>query len=273
MQYDSTNLEDVVYADGIPTHNDASEQFLEASKIARITLTDDLPGIGRIQGSKALRNMTHRAARRYSHRPTISLPEPAISRTADFHTVVMRRRSADWFGAEPIGIHALSNIMHHSYRVVRRNGLDVGFRSTPSAGALYPLDIFLLTLNCADPLPNEHCLYYDPFSHQLIDLGITDKSNILTAFGDDLNVSKAGLIFVITAMFSRSRIKYGQRGTRFCFIEAGHLAQSATLAAQASNLHSRIWGGFFDDALTALIPGLDGVDSAPIHAIVLGSGS
>ncbi|MDO5619150.1 SagB/ThcOx family dehydrogenase [Kocuria sp.] len=271
MQYDSTNLEDVVYPDGVPSDSDASECFLEASKISKATLRTDLPGMERLQSSEALRRMTLRAGRRYTLRPSVPLPEPDLRTQDTFQNIVLRRKSADEFGRSPLTVQALANVLHHSYRVIYRTGSIVGFRPTPSAGALYPLDVFFLTLNCADPLPTERCLYYDPFRHDLADLGHADRHDIVNAYGDDALVSDAGIIIVITAMFARSRIKYGQRGARFCYLEAGHLAQSIALAAEASGLQCRIWGGFFDDPVTALIPGLDGVDSAPLHSVVLGT--
>ena len=74
---------------------------------------------------------------------------------------------------------------------------------------------------------------------------------------------------VVTAMFWRSRFKYGARGYRFALLEAGHLAQNAVLASTALDLPALPLGGFYDRRLDRLV-GADGLDEATVHAIVLG---
>lgn len=268
MQYDSSNLESVIYARGIPGANDVAEQFYESSKLSRATISDDLSGAARIQRSVELQAMTSRGARAYPHRPTVLLPDPIPLHTS-FHDVSTRRRSANGFRDGPVTAQSVSDVLHHSYRATPADGAPPK-RVSPSAGALYPLDIFLLNLHDAGTIPAESCLYYDPIRHQLAHITNAKRDAVYEALGSSDLAEGVGLVMVITAMFARSRIKYGTRGARFCYIEAGHLAQSIVLAAEAAGLSARTYGGFFDDAVTALIPGLDGVDSAPVHAVLLG---
>lgn len=269
MQYDSSNLERVIYSRGIPGPNDVAEQFHESSKLSRATISDDLSGAARIQRSTELQAMTSRSARSYPHRPAISLPDPAPLHNS-FHDVSTRRRSANGFRDGPVTAQSVSDVLHHSYRAVPEDGTRTPKRPSPSAGALYPLDIFLLNLNDGGTIPGESCLYYDPMRHQLAHITDVERPAVHEALGSSDLAQDVGMVVVITAMFARSRIKYGTRGARFCYIEAGHLAQSIVLAAEAAGLSARTYGGFFDDAITALIPGLDGVDSAPVHAVLLG---
>jgi SagB-type dehydrogenase family enzyme len=75
---------------------------------------------------------------------------------------------------------------------------------------------------------------------------------------------------VLTAMFWRTRFKYGVRGYRFALLEAGHVGQNVTLAAAALRVAALPVGGFFDRRLDELV-GADGLDEASVYAIVLGS--
>ncbi len=74
---------------------------------------------------------------------------------------------------------------------------------------------------------------------------------------------------MVTAVFWRTRFKYGQRGYRFALLEAGHLIQNAVLAATQLDLPALPLGGFYDRRLDDVV-GADGLDEASVHALVLG---
>jgi SagB-type dehydrogenase family enzyme len=76
----------------------------------------------------------------------------------------------------------------------------------------------------------------------------------------------------MTAMFWRSRFKYGLRGYRFALIEAGHVMQNAVLAAAALGIAARPLGGYYDRLLDALV-GADSLDEASVYALLLGGGT
>ena len=82
-------------------------------------------------------------------------------------------------------------------------------------------------------------------------------------------LDQASALVVVTAVFSRSRFKYGQRGYRFALLEAGHVVQNAVLAATELGLPALPLGGFYDRLLDGIV-GADSLDEATVHALVLG---
>jgi SagB-type dehydrogenase family enzyme len=74
---------------------------------------------------------------------------------------------------------------------------------------------------------------------------------------------------VITAMFWRSRFKYGLRGYRFALLEAGHVVQNIALAATALRIPALPLGGFYDRRVDDVV-GADGLDEATVYAVLLG---
>jgi len=82
-------------------------------------------------------------------------------------------------------------------------------------------------------------------------------------------IANCSLLLVITAMFGRTKIKYGERGYRFVLLEAGHVAQNICLAAVGMNLGACPIGGFVDDLVHEVLD-VDGVDEAAIYAVAIG---
>ena len=112
-------------------------------------------------------------------------------------------------------------------------------------------------------------LHYDPFGHRLELLGSLDVAATGAALVDPALAEEAAALVVVTAMFWRSRFKYGLRGYRFALIEAGHVVQNAVLVAAGLGLPALPLGGFYDRRLDALV-GADGLDEASVYALVLG---
>jgi SagB-type dehydrogenase family enzyme len=121
-------------------------------------------------------------------------------------------------------------------------------RTTPSAGALYPLELYLVTKN--------GLARYDPDAHALITLKQTDLRAGLSAaaLGQDW-VGQAPAIIVIAAEPQRTEVKYGGRGDRYVLIEAGCACQNLLLQATALGLGS-VPVGAFDDNRVARVLGL-----------------
>jgi len=86
---------------------------------------------------------------------------------------------------------------------------------------------------------------------------------------DPALVDGAAALLVVTAMFWRSRFKYGARGYRFALLESGHVVQNAVLAATALGLPALPLGGFYDRRIDELV-GADGLDEATVYALLLG---
>lgn len=265
---DSSNLEEIVYGQHDPIAGDVAEEFFEASKITPVTLAVDLPGVSRLLSSPELREMSQRAGRQYFHRPTLELPSPQRLEQG-LTSVLTSRASPETFGSERVNLQQLATALYHAQGVLEERGGHQR-RTSPSAGALYPLDLYVAPLQGVEGL-EQGLWHYSPYSHVLSALGPVDLAAMRQALGETSAVSTASVVIIVASTFWRSRFKYGYRGLRFCLMEAGHLAQNIALSAEAQGLSSRPIGGFFDDDLARLIPGMNGVDDAPVYTVLMGT--
>lgn len=266
-QVDTSNLVDVVYRSGVPGPGDPAEDYFEASKLYASSVPWDLPGVAVLEQSHAMRTMTSRSTRRHEGRPTVPLTEPAPL-TARLDDLLATRRSTDGFGDGELPLELLSSLLVRTYGTTGANG-QFSLRATPSGGALYPLDIYVVPGRVAG-LRTHGRYHFDPFALTLTDLGDVDPDGLRTAMNvPNLSGDPAATV-ILSASFWRSRFKYGQRALRFVLMEAGHLAQNLLLVAAGHELAARPIGGFFDAALTRELPGHNGVDDAPVYAVLLG---
>jgi SagB-type dehydrogenase family enzyme len=141
----------------------------------------------------------------------------------------------------------------------------------PSGGALFPLELYVVCQRVADLAPA--LCHYDPLQHGLElvrPLEGPEEAAALTPY-PGLVVPSAALV-IVTAMFWRSRFKYGARAYRFALIEAGHLAQNFLLAAAALRLASTPLGGFYDRRVDTFL-GIDGLYEAAVYMLPVGTRS
>ncbi len=136
-----------------------------------------------------------------------------------------------------------------------------GGRTAPSAGALYPLELYLLTAGSYR--------HYLPDGHRLELLAERDlRAAVSAAALHQPAVGEAALTIVITAVFARTTRRYGDRGRRYVDMEAGHAAQNALLEAVALGL-AAVPIGAFDDRLLAQALRLPS-DRAPLYLVAIG---
>ena len=145
---------------------------------------------------------------------------------------------------------------------------DFGFRTAPSAGALYPIETYLLVNNVSEIHPGLY--HYQIKNHCLEQLRLGDFGNeIAQAALDQEMVAKAPIVFIWSAIIQRSRWKYHQRCYRYIYLDAGHIAANLTLCAVDLNLGSCQIGAFYDDELNQIL-GLDGGEETIIYMSVIG---
>jgi SagB-type dehydrogenase family enzyme len=147
------------------------------------------------------------------------------------------------------------------------DGLVAGARTYPSGGGLYPLEIYPVVQRI-DGL-GDGIYHYDPWTHELeqLRLGNFHAEFAAMTIGQGM-LSTANAVLFITAIFERSMWKYGQRGYRYAWIEAGHLGQNLYLAATALGLAPVALGGFYDAEANALL-GV-GDEEKTIYAVCVG---
>lgn len=197
----------------------------------------------------------------------ISLPPP-VQLGPGLADVLKSRRSVRDYPTSEIEIWQVGQILGWSYGIMARDGEEmVNGRSAPSAGALYPIEIYVAAQRVSGLA--EGVYHYDPRAHAL-EMIMTDgvKAVQRASLYPEIT-SRANLVLVMVAVFRRSCLKYGERGYRFVLLDCGHIAQNLHLVSTAVGLGSVGIGGFLDDDLNDALE-LDGVNQAAVHTMAVG---
>jgi SagB-type dehydrogenase family enzyme len=197
-------------------------------------------------------------AKATSTNATIPLPPPSLSVSKSLEETLAQRRSVREFDEQPLTLAALGQLLWAAQGITNERG----FRTAPSAGALYPLEIYVAT---ADGV-----FQYWPVGHQLLVLTQDDaRSTLYSAALRQEPVRQAPAVFVVTAVYERTASKYGdERAQRYVHLEAGHAAQNLLLEAVALELGAVPIGAFEDERVQAALqlP----ADHQPLYLIPVG---
>ncbi len=174
------------------------------------------------------------------------------------------RESSKNFVDEPISLETLSGILYFSAGL--KDGYKEDKRFYPSAGARYPLEVYVLNLK-VNGLKKGLYHYYNK-EHGLEFMTDFDKKEIEQMFLMPW-IMKAGVIIIITAYFQRTMIKYGDRGYNYIFIEAGHLGQNIALLSTAYKLAVCPVGGFIEHTMNKFL-NIDPEFESVIYTLALG---
>jgi SagB-type dehydrogenase family enzyme len=137
-----------------------------------------------------------------------------------------------------------------------------GFRTAPSAGALYPLEVYIATA--------DGHFHYDPEGHRLLETSNQDvRQALYEAALHQEPVRQAPVVFIVAAVYERTEQKYGpERSPRYVHLEAGHAAQNLLLEAVALGLGAVPIGAFQDEQIQEVL-GLP-IDHQPLYLIPVG---
>jgi SagB-type dehydrogenase family enzyme len=188
--------------------------------------------------------------------------------------LIARRRSCRAFAPVHLGAEALGGILHAAYGIVDRTEPTPGWglfrRAVPSAGGLYPLDVYVAAERVDGVADGVY--RYVPVAHELERVSAAAPPAALRAqlLQPELTRNANALIFV-TAEFARTLSKYGPRGYRYVLLECGHVAENVCLASAERGLDTLCMGGFSDDGVNGAL-GLDGAQHAAIYAVAVGRG-
>jgi SagB-type dehydrogenase family enzyme len=165
-----------------------------------------------------------------------------------------RRRSVRDFALRPLPLATLGRLLHasHGIKSEREIGDAPVERSAPSAGGRYPLEIYVATQSVEGVEDGIH--HYDARAHEL-ELrrpGLVQPELASLAL-DQTMVVDSNVVVIITAVPERTMWKYGQRGYRYVWLDAGHLGENLYLVATALGLGPVGIGGFFDVELSTLL--------------------
>lgn len=193
----------------------------------------------------------------------VRLLSPSRKGTLSLEEALQQRRSVREFGCGPLQLADVSQILWSAQGITHAEG----FRTAPSAGAFYPLEIYLAAGDVAGLPPGVY--RYEPAGHELILIRRGDLRTRLAAaaFGQTW-IRSAQAVLAIAGVYRRTTRKYGDRGRRYVDIEVGHAAQNVYLQATARGL-AAVMVGAFDDAEVAEVLGLPS-DHAPLGLMPFG---
>jgi SagB-type dehydrogenase family enzyme len=249
-----------------------SELFHENTKLRRAPEGWLLPPHGRAS-PEDLEYATSHPYKLYRTAEKTALPRGLPPLGAGLEEVLAARRSAHGFSGGSLSRAALSRLFAAgpgtTGHVITADGKSVPRRAAPSAGALYSNEIYLVLSRADDLAPGLY--HYQPLDHSLEKLAAEAPQTVLerSVMYPEL-IEKAAAVLLFSAVFPRTRFKYGERGYRFCLLDCGHLAQNLWLMATALGLGAVTMGGFLDDELNQLLE-LDGVEEAVLYSLVVGT--
>jgi len=173
---------------------------------------------------------------------TISLPSPRIESQTSVEAALLARRSVRTYRDDPLTLPEAGQLLWAAQGITDPNG----FRTAPSAGALYPLELYLVVKGVDGLSPGIY--HYLPNDHQLRLLSEGEVSDQLSiAALRQSAVKNAPVVIVFTAVPERTTARYGERGMQYVFMEAGHAAQNVCLQAVALDFGTVTIGAFDED--------------------------
>jgi SagB-type dehydrogenase family enzyme len=181
--------------------------------------------------------------------------------------VIAQRRSVREFSHQPITFSELSQLIWATQGITSR-AWGFEFRATPSAGALYPIETYIVVNRVEEISPGIY--HYNMKEAKLSLLKEGDFGSDLCQAGLDQEMfEEAACVFIWTAIVERSKWKYRERAYRYIYMDAGHIGQNLYLAATALNLGCCTVGAFFDEEVDHLI-GVDGKREISVYLGAVG---
>lgn len=276
--------------------NSISEIYHENSKLNRVNGVVFGRRFDAIRNNPYLQKAMSKAYKTYPNHESVILERTFEDSKRTFEEIIGSRRTTRAFSGEPLTLMELSKILYYSYGInfsfkafethsllqvlpkfetgVKAIDLNVtvdgyqAFRFPASAGGLYPLEIYLVAHRVETLDPGLY--HYNVREHKL---DVIKKGDLLGKVMD-LTFNQAwqgdvGVHFIVTAIFNRTKFKYGERGYRFICIDAGHFMQNLYLVTNSLNLGASAIGGFYDDEVDEFLD-VDGVNEATLYMGLVG---
>lgn len=173
----------------------------------------------------------------------IKLPAPVHDSNMSVEKALAGRRSVRQFKDMPLDIAEVSQLLWAAQGITD----SPGFRTAPSAGALYPLEVYVVAGNVKGLAPGVY--KYKPAGHELILVKEGDARAALSNAALGQSVVKDGVIVIVIAgVYERTTAKY-PAGEKYVHMEAGHSAQNVYLQSHALGLGTVVVGAFNDDSI------------------------
>jgi SagB-type dehydrogenase family enzyme len=178
----------------------------------------------------------------------IKLPNPELTGKQSVELLLQQRRSVRAYQKLSLNLAEVGQLLWSAQGVSDAQGL----RTAPSAGALYPLKLFVVV---GDVNELSSGIYqYNSEEHSLLKTANGDVRKLLQKAANNQScIADAAIIFVFTAIYQRTTWKYGERGVRYVHMEVGHAGQNLFLQAEALHLGTVVVGAFDDDEVREVL--------------------
>jgi SagB-type dehydrogenase family enzyme len=175
-------------------------------------------------------------------RNVIKLSEPRYDGNVSIERALKKRRSIREYSDKPLTLTEVSQLLWAAQGKTR----STFGRTAPSAGALYPIEVYLVVGNVTGL--SKGIYKYQPENHELLRIADVDKQGDLCSAALGQGCVRGGaVVIVFAAVYERTTQKYGQRGIRYVHVEIGHAAQNVYLQAVSLNLGTVVVGAFNDN--------------------------
>ncbi len=192
----------------------------------------------------------------------IKLPAPSLTGTISVEAALQDRISSRRYGPEPLSLAQVSQLLWAAQGIVRSGTR----RTAPSAGALYPLEVYVVAAHIQGLEPGFY--HYHPHDHGLEPMASGDlREQLAAAALGQGPLGRAPVSLLLTAVYERTAKKYGNRARRYVHMEVGHVAQNIYLQAAGLGLGTVMIGAFDDDKVQRL---LSLHDEAPLAIMPVG---
>jgi len=182
---------------------------------------------------------------------TITLPQPRLAGEMSLEEAIKGRRSERSFKGNPLTLEQVSQLLWAAQGITEDGGFK---RAAPSAGATYPLDIYLVVGAGKVKGLRAGIYHYRVAEHSLeFRQGGDVRRTLAMACVGQMFIAKAPVIMVITAEYARTTRVYGERGIRYVHMEVGHVGQNVYLQAEALGMGTVVIGAFMDEAVASIL--------------------
>jgi SagB-type dehydrogenase family enzyme len=174
------------------------------------------------------------------------------------HEAIGQRRSVRDFDAKEISMDEISILLWAMQGITDK---ETGFRAAPSAGATYPLEIFVVK--------SDGAFQYMPQEHMLVKISAEDlRTDIMRASLHQSFLAQAPVLIIISAVYARTTSRYGERGKIYVHMEAGHVCQNLLLQATTLGLGAVPVGAFHEEGIAQILK--TPKDHVPLYIIPVG---
>lgn len=245
-------------ADNLSNENSLGKLYHINSKLSTLLTEENIIKASPLVMDKEFRKLTNAPEKSYPGKELFKLEEPELN--CSLQEVLTNRRSHNKEAIRRnLTLKELSSITWAGYGI-SENSLQR--RTAPSAGALYPCELYLLSIDTA---LGDGLFHYSP-QRNCYELLKREPIELNKLFVSTIGIEQASAVFLVSAVFNRAYFKYGERAYRFILLEAGEITQNISLAATGFGRVATSHGGTADVELEKYLD-LDGISESILIAV------